>query len=52
MIFLQMCTFGLILTSACVIFYKVSEPKSIIDDAGSDLIYEFRKINKTSHEVS
>lgn len=33
-------------------FYKVSEPKSIIDDAGSNLIYEFRKINITSHEIS
>lgn len=33
-------------------FYKIAEPKNIIDDAGSNLIYEFRQINNTSHEIS
>ena len=27
-------------------FYKIAEPKNIIDDAGSNLIYEFRRIKE------
>lgn len=43
---------SVIIFCSVLMFYKVSEPKSIIDDAGSNLIYEFRKINITSHEIS
>lgn len=43
---------GIILLSSCVIFYKIGHPKGIIDDSGSDLIYEFRKINSTSYQIS
>lgn len=47
-----MCGFGIILCCSVLMFYKIAEPKNIIDDAGSNLIYEFRRINITSHEVS
>lgn len=48
----QMTAFGIILFFSVVMFYKIAEPKNIIDDAGSNLIYEFRRINITSHQVS
>lgn len=47
-----MIGFGIILICAGMMFYKTSEPKNLIDDAGSNLIYEFRRINITSHEIS
>lgn len=48
----QLCSFGLIIFCSVLIFYKIAEPKAIIDETGSDLIYEFRKINVTSHRIS
>ncbi len=47
-----MIGFGIILIGSTVMFLKISEPKNIMDDAGSNLIYEFRRINITSHDIS
>ena len=33
-------------------FFLVSEPKKIMDNSGSNLIYEFWKINETSFEIN
>lgn len=43
---------GLILCSSVVMFFKISDPKVIIDNSGSNLIYEFRRINMTAHQIS
>ncbi len=34
-----------------LIFVRVGEPKILIDDSSSNLIFEFRRINETSHEI-
>lgn len=47
-----MIGFAIILICSLLMFYKISGPKNIIDDTGSNLIYEFRRINITSHSIS
>lgn len=48
----QLISLAVIISGGVVFFYWIAEPKAIIDDAGSNLIFEFRKINVTSHEIS
>jgi hypothetical protein len=48
----QMLSLSVVLVGSIAIFVLVTEPKQILDDSGSDLIFEFRNINVTSHEIS
>ncbi len=50
-IFFQMASLTVIIIGSISIFVMVTEPKQILDDAGSNLIFEFRNINVTSHEI-
>lgn len=52
MAWVQGITIWLLFISAGAVFYMVGHPKSIIDNAGSTLIYNFREINVTSHHIS
>lgn len=52
MMWAQGVSIWLLFVSAGTVFYMVGHPKSIIDNAGSTLIYNFREINITAHEVS
>ena len=49
---LQIFSLTIVIIGSLSIFTIIGEPKGIIDDAGSNLIYEFRNINVTSHEIS
>ena len=49
---LQIFSLTIVIVGSLCIFITIGEPKSIIDDAGSNLIYEFRNINVTSHQIS
>lgn len=48
----QTISLGVLLLGAAAIFFMIGAPKAIIDNAGSTLVYGFREINVTSHEIS
>lgn len=48
----QIMSLGVLLLGAAAIFFMVGSPKAIIDNAGSTLVYGFREINVTSHEIA
>ena len=52
MMWVQAVSIWLLFISAGAVFYMVGYPKSLIDNAGSTLIYNFREINITSHDIS
>jgi len=52
MVWVQGISIWLLFISAGAVFYLIGHPKSIIDNAGATLIYNFREINITAHDVS
>ena len=51
-VWFQIISLMVVIGGSISIFSIIAEPKGIIDDAGSNLIFEFRNINVTSHEIS
>lgn len=51
-VWIQMLSLALVIVGSIAIFLIIGEPKGLIDDAGSNLIYEFRNINSTTHNIS
>ena len=52
MMWIQASSIWLLFIGAGVVFYMIGNPKSLMDNAGSTLTYNFREINITSHEIS